>query len=255
MTWVESWTNKVELGLDIELIQSLIRPEERYDFKVIDRTDVNADETFLIKLRPTKKVDFQSGDLLNVQFAPDEVHRQYSIAKIGKDIVLSVKRHEHGKCSLFMANKRLNDNVKASVQNNTKFRMSSEPNEVIMIANGTGIAPFLGMIMDDAVENKRLFWGCRNEESKEIYDSFGFDLNSVAEQVAQSRTDGKYVQDLFKGSPNLLSDCLESGGHVMICGSLAMQNDVLELMERQLTNKDLTLEHFRDSKQLRTDCY
>jgi len=42
----------------------------------------------------------------------------------------------------------------------------------------------------------------------------------------------------------------------MLCGSLAMQHDVLDVIEKILEeNRQITFEAFEQSDQLKTDCY
>ena len=66
----------------------------------------------------------------------------------------------------------------------------------------------------------------------------------------------QYVQDVIKEQKDLVLQTINTGGTIMICGSLAMQHDVLDVFENMLQDNELiTFEAFEKSDQLKTDCY
>jgi len=89
--WVSDWSQKTHIPLEIKspLKNKKIQLDQ---FTVINRTDLNSDNTFLLRLHSQSKVPFESGDLLAFYPKEDSVERLYSIAKIDEDILLSVKK-------------------------------------------------------------------------------------------------------------------------------------------------------------------
>ena len=198
------------------------------------------------------------------------VERLYSIAKIGKDILLSVKKHELGVCSSFLSKLSTGDTFKAAIKKNPDFHFPNAPSffnrnskkSVILIANGTGIAPFLGML--DQIKKciaTHLFWGVRTSKSFDTYKDMVEDActrNQLSSySVAYSREKKKeYVQDLILKRADLIAIELELGSVIMICGSLAMQRSVLAVLEEISSNKlNRPLDYFEKRKQIKTDCY
>jgi len=51
--------------------------DENIKFKVVKKTDVNSDNTFLIELKPTSKIKFVSGDLLSISLKDEKRNRIY----------------------------------------------------------------------------------------------------------------------------------------------------------------------------------
>jgi sulfite reductase (NADPH) flavoprotein alpha-component len=131
-----------------------------------------------------------------------------------------------------------------------------------MICNGTGIAPFLGMIDQNASQKPAaLYCGFRKRSSMAVHEPF---LEASRQRrhlealhPAFSREGGKqYVTDLLSRDRTYLAGVLAGGGVLMICGSLAMQKDVMELLE-EICSQDLgeSIGFFQSRGQILTDCY
>jgi sulfite reductase (NADPH) flavoprotein alpha-component len=76
-------------------------------------------------------------------------------------------------CSNFLNNFTESKTIKAKIKRNLDFHFPAYANEVIMIANGTGIAPFIGMITQKHQNtNTHLFWGGRTKASLQLYDTY-----------------------------------------------------------------------------------
>ncbi|MBL4663009.1 MAG: PepSY domain-containing protein [Flavobacteriaceae bacterium] len=60
--WVNQWSEQLGLSLKLTLPESQNKNEKKQLFKVIERTNLNSDYTFLLRLRPKKGFKFQSGD-------------------------------------------------------------------------------------------------------------------------------------------------------------------------------------------------
>ncbi|KAH8812391.1 putative NADPH-cytochrome P450 reductase [Xylogone sp. PMI_703] len=129
----------------------------------------------------------------------------------------------------------------------SKFRLpalGSTP--IIMVASGSGIAPFRGFLQERArmtamgreIGKTVLFFGCRRAEEDYIYRE---ELNQINEQLgdrmalitAFSREEvnnngGRmYVQDRVEEHADIVKDLmLESNGYFYICGSASMSRGV-----------------------------
>lgn len=257
--WAVAWGSILNLSLDLPVIPFEKKKTKKEVFSVIERTTVNEDDTFLLRLQPPEKLDFQSGDLWSFTPEIDDVERLYSIGKIDHTILLSIKKHEFGVCSNLFSKLQANDIIEAIIQKNKSFYYPNSAKEVIMIANGTGIAPFLGMIHNPKNKgNKHLFWGVRNETSKNIYQAFISEQKLTSFHIAYSQEQDEkvYVQDVLRKKDNLIVDVLQKKGVLMICGSIAMQKAVLSVVEDILKAKtNWTLESLIEKKQIKIDCY
>jgi sulfite reductase (NADPH) flavoprotein alpha-component len=76
-------------------------------------------------------------------------------------------------------------------------------------------------------------------------------------QVATSREGAcEYVSHLLLNAAENVSSILLSGGVVMICGSLAMQKDVMEVLARICKeNAGLDVDELHLNGRILTDCY
>jgi sulfite reductase (NADPH) flavoprotein alpha-component len=152
--------------------------------------------------------------------------------------------------------------MRARVVVNKHFHFPAQAREVVMIANGTGIAPFLGMINQNTKNvTCYLYCGFREQASYTAYQDLLLESKATARlkqhHIAFSREGKKqYVSDLIKNDATFVADVLERGGVIMICGSLAMQKDVMELLETITQEKmDKSVSYYRSRDQIRTDCY
>ncbi|WP_052467023.1 PepSY domain-containing protein [Psychroserpens damuponensis] len=262
-TWIKQWSTANGLELIIKQPLETLNSKYTRQFKVVKRTNLNNDQTFMLQLKPTKKVKFQSGDLLAFRPNVNEAVRQYSVAKIGDDIVLSIKKHDMGLCSSYLSTLNIGDEISATVEHNREFHFPKSSTPVIMIANGTGIAPFLGMIhQNEAKSDIHLFVGLRKKTSFALYsgllDQAIHDGKLKTSQMAYSQEgiEKVYVQDLLIKQTEFIAKHLEKGGVIMICGSIVMQNQVLDKLRHiTSTTLNLSLRYFEDNQQVKLDCY
>ena len=145
---------------------------------------------------------------------------------------------------------------------NQHFRFPKKAKEIIMISNGTGIAPFLGMIS----ENKKkipvqLYCGFRKQSSFTLYETFLTEQKNAGQLNALHLTlsreaEKEYVSHRFCKHENEIWQSLKNGAVIMICGSLSMQNDVMKVLhEICFTQGNSTAATFADRGQILTDCY
>ncbi|MBD1420757.1 PepSY domain-containing protein [Sphingobacterium chuzhouense] len=259
ISWVKIWNEKnaCELGITPALYATKITGLKK--FKVLERTEVTEDNsTFKIILQPQGKQSFRSGDLLAIYPANDGRERLYSIGKKDGNIQLMVKLYPNGLGSEFLYQLTQNGSISGRIVINKGFHFPTKAPAVAMIANGTGIAPFLGMIE----ENKRkipvrLYAGFRyNNVLSKQYRQFADGAITSGKltdfQIAFSREENRrYVMDLIRNDAPFFSKLLKNKGIIMICGSLAMQKDVEKMLSEICSTKDLS----NYKGQILTDCY
>ena len=74
--------------------------------------------------------------------------------------------------------------------------------------------------------------------------------------LSRDPKDGRYVQDLLLEQKELIVKVLSNGGVIMICGAIAMQNQVLDLLEELSKSRlERPLSDFENNDQLKMDCY
>ncbi|MEM8887636.1 MAG: PepSY domain-containing protein [Bacteroidota bacterium] len=263
LSWAQSWSTARNLRLDIPEKAEKVSIDSS-SFRILEKTlapELDSD-TFLLRLQAKQK--FKSGDLLAIYPPGDSVERLYSIAKIEKkEILLSVKRHELGVCSNYLYELSPDTSLQAQIRKNEEFYLPTKSKSVFLIANGTGIAPFLGMINEKPANTQlSLFWGGRTQKSFGLYKSFidealeSGKLNSCELVFSREAGAHKYVQDLVWEQGSEIIKELSRGASIMICGSIAMQEGVLAVLDdfTQL-HLELPIDHFQDNDQILTDCY
>jgi sulfite reductase (NADPH) flavoprotein alpha-component len=257
--WTNEWSSLNNLHVEIDQNNILQKAEETL-FTVAHNSKINRDDTFMISLKPNRKVKFTSGDLLAITPKGENRKRLYSIAKIDATLVLSVKKNTAGVCSNYLNTLHENDCVEGSIQQNKKFHFPKKVKEVVLIANGTGIAPFLGMIQENKKVKVHLFWGGRTQKSLALYNKYivtAFENKTLASfKVAYSQEQKKYVQDAVAEEATLISKILKKEGVVLICGSLKMQLAVEKVLDEIATKElNIGIETLKKKQQIRTDCY
>lgn len=177
--------------------------------------------------------------------------------------MLVVKLHEYGLGSQYLHNLQEGSEIQARIIQNPSFHFPSRASQVAMISNGTGIAPFLGMIEENRRKTDlRLYAGFRREnDTIRAYRRF------AAEQIQKKQLqqlhislsqgpDPQYVMDLIRRDADYFAALLRNDGVIMICGALAMQRDVEAILEAICLEKNgLPLSYFKTRGQVLTDCY
>ncbi|WP_417559029.1 PepSY domain-containing protein [Mesoflavibacter zeaxanthinifaciens] len=241
-------------GIELKLKQETQKLKKQETFTVVHKSEHNNDNTYLIRLKPTKKTTFNSGDLLSIIPKEDNIERLYSIGKIDDDILLSIKKHEFGVCSNLIFHLKKGEKLNAKIRSNKEFYFPKKKKETILIANGTGIAPFLGMLNNTTTH---LFFGIRTKASLNLYKPHLKNIEKQKIHIAYSKENTpKYVQDLIAKKENLIATTLKNGGVIMICGSVVMMNKVMFIIEKITLQKlNTPLSKFKKTKQIKTDCY
>ncbi|MFV0233064.1 PepSY domain-containing protein [Empedobacter falsenii] len=260
--WVIAYKEAMDIPLATTPAMYVGKAPKLKDLKVISSTQItDEDATFTVVLDAKQK--FKSGDLLAIYPANDHRERLYSIGKVENKLQLIVKLHEFGLGSQYLHNLKENSIIKVRIVKNKAFHFPKKASQVIMIANGTGIAPFLGMI-DENKNNveTHLYTGFRHlNPTTKGYQDFAkkqIEKNHLASyHNAFSREENKqYVMDLVHRDAKFFAETLQNKGIIMVCGALAMQHDVEKVLEeicQEHLNK--SFEEFKANGQFLTDCY
>ncbi|OOV16643.1 PepSY domain-containing protein [Flavobacterium sp. LM4] len=264
VNWVKLWSEKT--GIPLATTPSLYNhvPKGLQKLMVLDKTKVTETEhTFILTLRVNMRAKFSSGDLLAIYPANDSRERLYSIGNHSGNIQLVVKLHPNGLGSEFLNNLEAGNTIKARIIHNNVFHFPAKAPKVALISNGTGIAPFLGMIEQNRKKTEtHLYCGFRMETETVLgYKKFSDEMTQKQKlagfHLALSReAEHIYVMDLIKRDASFFVNLLQQGGVIMICGSLAMQNDVEVILNELCLERNIkNLYDYKKNGQLLTDCY
>ena len=262
--WCKQWSEAT--GIVVDVTPDLYTTSHYKSLKslaVTHKTILSEQEdTFLVRFAASGKLKARSGDLLAVYPANDYRERLYSIAMINNELQLSVKHYRDGLGSEYLDSLSAGSVVQARIIKNEHFHFPAKAPAVIMISNGTGIAPFLGMIGENKTKVPvHLYCGFRFKRSFALYEQFLRDHQAAGQlaslHVAFSREEGKeYVMNQLTKTAAEVTAILASGGVLMICGSLAMQKDVLQelsLICKTYNGPDVEALHLNGK--ILTDCY
>ncbi|MFD2571573.1 PepSY domain-containing protein [Spirosoma soli] len=261
--WAEAWSQQTDIPITAssELLKAPTPTFESLTVTSNTRTP-QPDGTFLIRLRTKRRHSVTSGDLLAIYPANDHRERLYSIGLFDKDLQLSVRLHPGGLGSSFLHELTPGQTIRARIIRNDHFHFPKKAPVVVMIANGTGIAPFLGMISQNKQQVAcHLYCGFRQSSSFNMYRNFLEESQATQKltqlHVAYSREgDKQYVSNLIARDSDFIANTLATQGVLMLCGSLSMQKDVLDLLETICQTKlNKSVSFFQSHGQILMDCY
>ncbi len=263
LCWIRQWNNLS--GITLATTPGLYSqvPEGLKKLKVLERTAADESNTFALTLAPAGVARFTSGDVLAVYPLNDQHERLYSIGRTGKQMRLLVKLHPQGLGSHYLYNLNAGDLIKARIVDSNHFHFPAKAPAVIMVANGTGIAPFLGMLAQNTKAVPcYLYCGFRRRTSLVVqHGQVATDamehgrLQGFALALSQEG-DKCYVMDLIRRDAAQIAGFLQQGAVLMICGSLAMQQDVEKAVHEIVAARNgHDLAYYREKGQVMTDCY
>lgn len=264
VAWAKAWSEKSHVPLATTPALYNEKPANLEKIMVLEKTGVNTtDQTFTITLRAGARAKFTSGDLLAIYPADDNRERLYSIGKINANMQLVVKLYESGLGSGYLYGLNPGAIIKARIISNAAFHFPKKAPAVIMIANGTGIAPFLGMIAQNRKSTEaHLYCGFRRETDTTLrYKEFAAQQIEKRQlksfHIAFSREANLYyVMDLILNDAAFFADTLNKGGIIMICGSLVMLQDVeITLDTICMEHNGKGLSYYKSNGKILTDCY
>lgn len=249
MDWVKLLNKTLHLNLRIEL--GLLQPtgkKKLEKFQILEKKTQG--DTVLLRIAHSQKLKIQSGDLIAIYPPNENLERYYSIASMEKNqMILLIKKT--GVCSNYLANLEPYHPLEGYIKPNPHFHQPKKTTqEFILIANGTGIAPFLGM----QSPNTCLFWGGKTIADLELFRHFIHEDGFHA--VFSQGKEKSYVQDLIALHQNLLAEMIANGATIMICGSKAMLEGVLEQFTQLAVQHQLpSVQELKDRGRILIDCY
>lgn len=264
--WVGIWSEKTKVSISIPENFKEKKSEKTTAFIVVQKTQANEhpDDTFIVVLKPCKTIGYKPGDLLSIIPPNDNFERFYSIGVNSQNqLLLSIKRHDMGKCSNYINSLKKNDIIKGSIKKNPDFHFPKKCTCVVLIGNGTGIAPFLGMINANIKRVKTvLYWGGKTKKSYALYANYieknieEKKLSKIHFAFSKENKNKTYVQHLIKRDHKFIVQVLKANGVIMICGSVAMQKDVMsELASITMHINNKPLSYYINRQQIKMDCY
>ena len=183
------------------------------------------------------------------------VPRFYSVASARSDdeVEICVRKQVGGLCSTHLCDLEPGATIDAFARANPGFALPPGRRAVIMVAAGTGIAPFVGLIRENHRQRPlHLFWGGRTPDTDYLYRDLlqGWRAKGrLASLVtAFSRVaDRSYVQDRVATEAARLGDLVRQGAGIMVCGGDAMALAVRGEFAAILTPLGISIDDLRRS--------
>ncbi len=230
----------------------MIRPQI-FTAKLADRIDLNPrfHHFYLELVHQPDVIEFEAGQYISLSL-PDgsQERRSYSICSApeknhGFEMLIDYK--PQGKGTKYLENLQFGEEIQFLAPMGL-FTISTEvaSNTLVLIANGSGIAPYRAMLQDQLQQkhNKNsitLYWGVRHEdelfwldEFEELMDAFpNFQFHPVVSQAGD-------VWSLCRGR---VTDCLSvhqlpENAEYFLCGSNPMIESVLKIFEQKAIPKE-----------------
>jgi sulfite reductase (NADPH) flavoprotein alpha-component len=246
--WVKALNKSLKLNLTIDTKR--LHPVRRKSldlFTIIEKTE--QEDTFLLRIAHGEKLRIQSGDLLGVYPPEEDIERYYSVAVANPtEVLLVIKRT--GRCSNYLGDLAVGEHFEGYIKANSTFYCPAGDKPVLFIANGTGIAPFLGM---QSME-RTLFWGGKYQADFTLFEKY---IPQSRRYLAFSREQKKaYVQDALRCREQEVADVLREQGTIMICGSRTMLEGVLSTIGTIAATHALpSAEELTRQGRILIDCY
>ncbi|WHO37977.1 sulfite reductase flavoprotein subunit alpha [Sphingobium sp. AP49] len=199
--------------------------------------------------------------------------REYSAASITADGTLDlVVRQVHGEderlgigSGWLTAYLPVGSTTRLRVRPNPGFRIDAghAACPLILIGNGTGIAGLRAHLRAQAHAGHKGHWLLFGERSRRHESFFDDELSAWMQDGTLSRLDrafsrdddcGRYVQDLLSNQGDMLSDWIDRGATILVCGSLeGMAQGVHDVLVNSLG--EATLENLAEEGRYRRDVY
>jgi len=201
--------------------------------------------------------------------------RVYSIASAPNDpnirlLVRSLKKDDGsvGFSSSTLCNALPKESFQVAIREHDSFRLPKKDDPIIMIAAGTGIAPFMSFLAQRNLQNNHENWLIFGEQYSRHDNYFNHELDDYLESGVLSQLDyafsrdttwleaGKprYVGDIINLQSQKLSDwLLNKGAHLYVCGNKNGMGDSVILAFKNLLAQDY--DQLEQANRLHFDLY
>lgn len=201
--------------------------------------------------------------------------RVYSIASAPSDnhirlLVRQLKKDDGsvGFASSALCNALPNQRFKVSVRKHDSFRLPSTDAPIIMIAAGTGIAPFMSFLAQRASQKGGDSWLIFGEQYSNHDNYFNGELDGYLSTGVLSRLDYAFSRDaqwLSERGPRYVNDVMaqqnsqlyhwliEKGAHLYVCGNKAGMGESVKTALQQLLRQDY--DKLKQANRLHFDLY
>lgn len=261
--WFTTWTELKGVKTNsLKINQVNSGKKTRFEVLEIVQEDDGTNKFVYLRLKTLTRKKVNSGDLLALLPADQNgEERFYSLGVNPKgELLISAKVHPEGKVSNLLYHLEKGQSITGRLEFNPNFHLDKIKGTAWMLANGTGIAPFLGMLHENKGA-KKLVWGRRKfgvHQQAEILISSAQQRESLKEvyhALSRDNQDKSYVQDWIPVLFDEMFNDLQNGGILMICGSLKMKEGVYKQLDEMLESKGSNCAELEAQGRIKVDCY
>jgi sulfite reductase (NADPH) flavoprotein alpha-component len=222
--------------VQIQVADEPVEPSSELELKLTARHIVGSLAWLIFEPFEVNGYKPASGDLLSVIPPGSKSERLYSLAVLNNGTWgVSVRLVEDGICSGWLHSISLGSKIQVDVKPNSEFHLPMwQDQPMLMIANGSGIGPLLGMIEklpDD--QNAVLIWGLQTEGQANfarVMIDEAIERRALSSwHLACSRPlngPKRYVQDTITNDLDADATWANSRSRLIICGSHKMEEGV-----------------------------
>lgn len=258
---IHAWQKAIADISGVENVPAWSAPEYE-EWRLQKRQLINAGSVgaaiYCVSLQPSKpgSTHWQAGDILEIkpQNNPDLPHREYSIASLATDgrldLVVRQAFTENGELGLgsgwLTATAAENGVVLARIRANPSFHAPRTNCPIILIGAGTGIAGLRAHLHERYINDVQQNWLIFGERQRSKDRLFASELDAWQQSgflteldEVYSRDGEGYVQNVLRAKQQQLSEWLDRGAAIYVCGGMAMGTDVQQTLIEILGENDL----------------